>query len=343
MLTKKESLQLKGSAILIMIFLHLFNNPTDVALCKNFLFFNGVPIVGQLAKFAGICVGLYLFLSGYGLYITFQRNPNTQPWKRILKLYLNFWIVFAIFIPLGSWLQPNHYPGSWTDFLNNITGWHTTYNDVWWFLFPYILITLSAKYIIRIINNESLLKIILVIGGIYIISYLIIWQNRSYLYTHQIVYMPIIYINLLCNFSIGAIFAKYDIAKQIQQKISIQSIYSNTLAILVFVFLLMIRALCPTNIINIVYLILFVSWFIIIRKTHWIIWCLEKLGGQSTNMWLVHTFFCHYFFHDWIYDLRYPIIIYIITIIVSYFTGYLIDKINSPLQKYIISKLWRSN
>ena len=69
MLTKSESLQLKGAAILIMVFLHLFISPSNVDLCQTYFFFRGEPVVSQLAKFTGICVGLYLFLSGYGLYI----------------------------------------------------------------------------------------------------------------------------------------------------------------------------------------------------------------------------------------------------------------------------------
>lgn len=90
MLTKSESLQLKGAAILIMVFLHLFMTPSNVDLCQTYLYFRGEPVVSQLSKFTGICVGLYLFLSGYGLYITYQRNPNIQPWKRIVKFISEF-------------------------------------------------------------------------------------------------------------------------------------------------------------------------------------------------------------------------------------------------------------
>lgn len=343
MLTKSESLQLKGAAILIMVFLHLFLNPSNVALCHNFIFLGGgKPIVSQLVKFTGICVGLYLFLSGYGLYITYQRNPNIQPCKRIVKLYLNFWIVFAIFISLGAWLYPNRYPGSWTAFLNNVTGWHTTYNGEWWFLFPYVLLVLSAKWIFRVINRLDFVKLVLLVGAIFVVSYLTIWLNRSYLYTHQLAYMPILYVSTLSSFAIGAIFVKYDIADQLRERIPIRSIGSNILAILVFILLLALRAMCPIDAVNIIYLVLFVSWFIVIRKARWVIWCLEKLGGQSTNMWLVHTFFCYYLFHDWIYGFKYPIVIYAVTVLVSYFTGYLIGKINLPVQKYVIDKLWKT-
>ena len=69
MITKEESLQLKGSAILIMLFLHLFNSQENIDRCILSVKFLGKPIVSQLATFSEICVPLYLFLSGYGLYI----------------------------------------------------------------------------------------------------------------------------------------------------------------------------------------------------------------------------------------------------------------------------------
>lgn len=341
MLTQKETLRFKGCAILIMVFLHLFNNDSNVSLCKIYLFFNGEPIVTQLAKFSGICVSLYLFLSGYGLYITYQRNSNIQPLKRILKLYLNFWIVFIIFITIGTWLYPDIYPGSFISFLNNVTGWHTTYNGEWWFLFPYILLILSANLILRIIKSYSIVKLLLLVGVSFVISYLAIWLNRIYLYTHQWAYMPILYLNLLSSFSIGAIFAKYDFSEQLRKKIPIHTIYSNIIAIFIFILLLTFRAIISINAINIIYTVLFVCWFIIIKKAKWIDWCLEKLGKQSTNMWLVHTFFCYYFLHDWIYSFRYTFVIYIITVLLSYSTGYVIDKINLPIQRYVVDKLSR--
>lgn len=54
MLTKSESLQLKGAAILIMVFLHLFMTPSNVDLCRTYLYFRGEPVVSQLSKFTGI-------------------------------------------------------------------------------------------------------------------------------------------------------------------------------------------------------------------------------------------------------------------------------------------------
>ncbi len=58
MLTKYESLQLKGSAILIMVFLHLFNPEEYVNKCILSITFLGRPLVCQLATFAEICVSI---------------------------------------------------------------------------------------------------------------------------------------------------------------------------------------------------------------------------------------------------------------------------------------------
>ena len=54
-----------------MVFLHLFNRAENVDLCINSVYLFNIPLTSQLAKFAEICVPLYLFLSGYGLYILY--------------------------------------------------------------------------------------------------------------------------------------------------------------------------------------------------------------------------------------------------------------------------------
>lgn len=340
MFTKNESLQLKGVAILIMVFLHLFNQESNVALCDNFFYFNGRPLVLQLSKFAGICVGLYLFMSGYGLYLSYQNRGSSSPWKRILKLYLNFWTVFILFIGFASFMKPERYPGDFFQILKNFTGWHTTYNGEWWFLFPYILLVLTSRYIFRWVRSSSLPVLLLLTGGGMFLIYLTICLNRDYLYAHQLVYMPILYLSCLPSFIIGACFAKYDVASVLSNLIRIKSIGMNFLWILVFILLLAVRALIPISAVNIIFLVLFVCWFAILRKSRYVVWILEKLGKQSTNMWLVHTFFCYYLFHDWIYGFKYPIVIFIITVLLSFLSGVLIDQIYQPLQKMIIGKLF---
>lgn len=52
MLLKSESVQLKGIAIMTMVFLHLFNRAENVDLCNNSVYLFDIPLTSQLAKFA---------------------------------------------------------------------------------------------------------------------------------------------------------------------------------------------------------------------------------------------------------------------------------------------------
>lgn len=73
------------------------------------------------------------------------------------------------------------------------------------------------------------------------------------------------------------------------------------------------------------------------QRYAWLDWMLNKLGKQSTNIWLIHTFFCYYFFRDFIYSFKYPILILAVTIILSYITGCFIDIIYKPIRKKVIA------
>ena len=334
MLSKQESGILKGSAILIMLFLHLFNQTNGGDLYTDFFQFRGEPLVFQLSKFAGICVPLYLFLSGYGIYIAYLRVERMQNWKRVLSLYVNFGIVFAIFISLASLLKPEIYPGGIVEFISNVTGWHTSYNGEWWFLFPYMLLVLSSPKIMYIINRKHYGLIFLLLGAVYLFSFSIIKMNASYLYTNQFAYMPILYLNLLFSFGMGAIFAKEDWFGKFKESI-VNLKYKNMYLIIGILLLIGIRILLPVSVFNPLFAFAFLLLFASLERGKWLDYFLSKMGQQSTNMWLIHTFFCYYLFRDFIYGFKYPVLIYIVLLAVSYLSACLIDLINKPIQKII--------
>ena len=45
---------------------------------------------------------------------------------------------------------------------------------------------------------------------------------------------------------------------------------------------------------------------------------LRSLGRHSMVMWLTHSFFCYHLFHDFIYGFRYPLLIYVVLLVISY-------------------------
>lgn len=89
-MTKQESLEFKGIAILLMLLLHLFNTQERVAECTTFInFWNHKPLVFALSRVGSFCVPLYIFLSGYGLFTLYEKTQEhtMSPIRRSLKLF----------------------------------------------------------------------------------------------------------------------------------------------------------------------------------------------------------------------------------------------------------------
>lgn len=51
-MTKQETQIMKGVAILLMIFLHLFNQMSNVELCRSFIYIGDIPFVYWLSAVA---------------------------------------------------------------------------------------------------------------------------------------------------------------------------------------------------------------------------------------------------------------------------------------------------
>lgn len=216
-MTKTDSLILKGVAILLMLYLHLFNQMSNVELCLNYLYVGDVPLAHLLSRAANP-VAFFLILSGYGLYAVRRENPQYNIVRKVRNLYIHYWITLALFVPLGAWMVGCvRYPGSLVTTISNVTAWHTTWNGEIWFLFPYLLLALSSKFVFKLMDR---VHPILYFGTTLFVSlsmgFCISRYGAAYLYHHQLAYMPILYLSLLFSFSLGAGIAKYNIVKKIK-------------------------------------------------------------------------------------------------------------------------------
>ena len=84
------------------------------------------------------------------------------------------------------------------------------------------------------------------------------------------------------------------------------------------------------------YAVLFIMCFSLLHRAPWLDKILMELGKRSTSIWFVHTYFCYYFFQDFIYCFKYPIIIFIVLIIISWCCAIVIDMLNSVIQKQLV-------
>lgn len=116
-MTKQQTNIIKGVAILMMIFYHLFNRVgSDYhGLCQPLLYIGERPLVNIIAN-ACHPVAFFLILSGYGLSYVWENKGNNlrQQGRRILKLYISYWIVMAIFVGMGCFINPAQYPGDFS-------------------------------------------------------------------------------------------------------------------------------------------------------------------------------------------------------------------------------------
>lgn len=330
-MTKSDSLIMKGVAILLMLFLHLFNQLSNVELCQIYLFIGEKPFINLLTRCANP-VPFFLILSGYGFYKLYSTVGKKGNIIRILKLYIHYWISLFIFIPIGAYMfGVNRYPGNIISIINNVTGWYTTYNGEIWFLFPNILLVLVSFLIFKFVNKVNWLLVFSLSGTIYFFSYLSIHLYGYYLFTHMLPYMPILFLSLQFSFILGMLIAKYvDI-----EKLKIYFKNKSVLGYGLLVLLIIIRLLIETDIFHVIYAVLFIVLFSSISHSKITNSILSELGRRSTSIWFVHTYFCYYYFHDFIYSFKFPILIYIVLLALSYISALIIDSI----YKWIITNM----
>ena len=338
-MTKSDTRQLKGLAILMMLWLHLFSDEETVSQCSYLLsYVNGLPLAYSLSRLASCCVPIYIFLGGYGLAATFRTTPGNllHGGRRALALMANFWLVFLIFIPLGCWVNPAVYPGDLWTLLLNATAVSYSYNGAWWFLLPYVLLTLTAQQLISRCETSAkgrdvaLLVVLAVVNiGVYLLKGALpltdTWPLPGVLTLLN-------YVSMLLLFTMGILAVKYQWIERWRDKLLLFPAWKVAVALVVLCLLKML--LGASSLLNVPFVVLLIPMLLALRWPQWIHRTLEFLGLHSTNMWLTHYFF-YYMFGNLIYGLRYPIVIFVVLTAVSLGCSLVLRPLFEPLRKRI--------
>ena len=91
-LHKEDTLSLKGVAIIMMLLYHLFY----VKQGGEYSYLLNCGDVPLIKRFSEICypVSLYIILSGYGLYASYNITGSVKWWKRTKDLYFHLWTIY---------------------------------------------------------------------------------------------------------------------------------------------------------------------------------------------------------------------------------------------------------
>ena len=235
-----------------------------------------------------------------------------------------------IFIPLGILLGKIAF--NLKEILLNALGIISTLNQEWWFIYLYVLLVFLFPLLLMLVKRVN--------GGLIFSASLVLVLVSNYIndyYLKQFLIYQIYFVMglLVCRNSI------FDHLYLLLQKI--KGIKWINLGVL----------LCSP----IIYLILLklplIHYFTFVIVTFILVYCIAQLpldnrllkwiGKSSTNIWLTHSFFCYYYFKEFIYAPRYSILIVIwllfISLITSESLNWLMRLINKIIDKIRINTL----
>lgn len=328
-MNREESQILKGVAILFMLYLHLFNRTENVELCNVLLYVDEQPLIQWLANAANP-VSFFVILGGYGLYKVYSKGDKNR-YKRIWKLYKHYWFILSAFLIIGLAINRLRIT-SLEDILLNYTGLDTTYNGECWFLLPYSLLSITSPFIFRFTDKQKPFYVIVFSLGIVLCTSFLISRYENYLYGNWLIYQPVLYLHLLFAFLVGAIAARENWIQEITKYLK----FGKTAYLLIIVITLL-RCYFNTSILNTPYDFGIIVLFLLAPRWIWVDRVLSKLGNKSMDMWFIHSWICYYLFHNELYSLKHPIVIFVTLVMISYGLAcvfhFILDKINSNCEQ----------
>lgn len=343
-MTRFESQQVKGLAILMMLWYHLFDQ------ADYFMLYSDICISGNTLSyyFARCCNPVYIFLviSGYGLYVSFKSGASLK--RRISKnskLYAKYAIIVTFFVIIGHICGIEKFD-SISTYFKNITLYDTNYLVVYWFLLPYIIISICSRYILRVFERIPYLS--LIVSAIIYFSVCYCYSRfGKYIWSSPLLDNLLHTIYLVFPFLVGAYFAKYEVFSVIKRKYSNLSDwvqvnertnvlwgghFYKVLLLLSILCLSILRMQTSSYAANIFYEPLLVVLFVLLPKHKITSAIFNFFGEKSTNLWFIHGWFCYVLLREELYNLRYAIIIYMALIGICLFISYLFDLLFKSLK-----------
>lgn len=296
---------------------HLWGFPDRVAggTLKHLITFDGQPLILYLAYFAKICVSLYFFVGGYGMYIS-NKDRKFDPVKKLKKLYISYWKVFIVFIPIAFLFFLSQIPYcekksiysrynvfSIRECIENFLGVRSSYNGEWWFLYSYVIAVISFPLLRWIINRHSvIINIFMVLIGTIMVTTLfpaignieIIGKlNDNYLYSHFFCQRA----PFISCFWMGAVVAKDGLLNRLSEAMKSEKLLNPVTDILILGFIIYLRQATIGDILDVFFVpVLIVVSIDLLNRFRFLRKFFDKIGSQSTNMWLIHSFCCYYFY-----------------------------------------------
>ena len=350
--TKEFTQIVRGAAILLMVYHHLFVIPERINNDYiNLLLFGSFDLQSYLACYAKICVGIYCFLSGLGIYYTLNagdftlRHQYRLIFKKIVLFIIQYNVIYLIFVTIGCAM------GSFRFDWHYVTGIFafepTYYNGELWFVTTYLFLILSAPILNyffdrrkRLLYRILLICIPVVVYGLYA-GLSIICPENILQYILSIVCGTSLSLLVPCViiFIEGFLCSKYDIYTRIIKVLSGNGHLKIKLTI-ILLFSILLRILLVQHETTMRWDFIAVPLFVtsiapLIYNTK-ATKLFKFFGKHSTNIWMLHTYWCYYLFQKVVLLPEISVLIYVWLLILSSASSFAINLIYKPISEKVV-------
>ena len=242
--------------------------------------------------------------------------------------------MLLIFVTIGHYIKPDIYPNNLIHILINIVGINCTYNGEIWFLLPYAIISLLSCWIIEFVYNLNDKRKIFITLVIYSIIFLTARYIGYHLPKNEIIatlLIQLVYIvQLTFYFSLGILLFRL-----LENEPTALKAVKPTIYFIIIIALFIIKSMIKVTIADGLYAFIIIFCISHLQLHRFFHNALYKLGQYSMPMWMTQTFFAVYLFQDFIYGFKYPLLIWLVLIALSYLVSIPILKIGNRINTLI--------
>lgn len=346
--TKEHTMQMKGIAIIILLFHHCFLNAQrwatvpyeKLAMTKGWGYYpiSFAPFsshtIQYLASFSKICVAMFVFMTGYGMWVSYESQKKKTTMsnyikKRMVTLMTGFLIIFVVTeilaIPTGRFIEVyGHDFRSVVYMIIDALGLAKLLGTplfclTWWYMSLAIVLIMIFPFVHSIMEKYQ---------WIVVVASIIVPRACGFGQSTDL-------FRYLLAYTLGMYFAQHDLLARIKEKFMEQNVVGKLLSLIVSLIGLAVIIKCRQNAwIGWKYLdfwdgfaamYVIVLSYIYILNGKWIVKGLGFLGKHSMNIFLIHSFYRDVFFHKFTYSFYYAWLDYIVLMAISLVTSIVLE------------------
>ena len=346
--TKEHTMQMKGIAIIILLFHHCFLNAQrwatvpyeKLATTKGWGYYpiSFAPFsshtIQYLASFSKICVAMFVFMTGYGMWVSYESQKKKTTMsnyikKRMVTLMTGFLIIFVVTeilaIPTGRFIEVyGHDFRSVVYMIIDALGLAKLLGTplfclTWWYMSLAIVLIMIFPFVHSIMEKYQ---------WVVVVASIIVPRACGFGQSTDL-------FRYLLAYTLGMYFAQHDLLARIKEKFMEQNVAGKLLSLIVSLIGLAVIIKCRQNAwIGWKYLdfwdgfaamyVIVIS-YIYILNGKWIVKGLGFLGKHSMNIFLIHSFYRDVFFHEFTYSFYYAWLDYIVLMAISLVTSIVLE------------------